>query len=153
MKIKIFCMLVITVFLAAPSYAEKAPVKITPYQVISTNHDEIQIGDWVEFEAVNDVYLNDKLYVKKHTPIVGVVDFVHPNGWAKDNAEIAFKTFYTTDVNNKKVEISYPLNIRGEVLTDSYIKKITVQYLCGIIRGSEIYIEPDTMTFNIFITQ
>lgn len=152
-----------------PSLAEKVPVKIAPMQVISTHHDDVEIGDWIKFEAVKDVYLNDNLYIKKGTEIIGIVDFIHQNGWGGDCAEICFKNFYTKDVNNNKVKISYPLNISGQsematstrdimgsgivVVRNLVLLPFTyaATYIPYTLRGSEIFVEPDTKIYNIFI--
>lgn len=165
----IFILVFLLLFDMLPSYAEKIPIKITPVQIISTHHDEIEVGDWINFEIVNDVYLNDNLYIKRNTKVVGIVDFIHPNGWGGDAADINFTTFYTIDINNKKITISYPLNINGnsemannirDVVTNSmnqiccYLSYLTYagrNYAGFIFRGSEIFIEPDTRTYNIFI--
>jgi hypothetical protein len=133
--------------------AEKIPVKIASIEVISTHHDETEIGDWINFEIVNDVYTDDKLYLKKGTQISGFVDFYHPNGWAGDSAEVKFKKFETTDENNKKITINYPINVNGCRLKSNGMKQYLFWTIVSVIRGSEIYIEPDTKTFNIFLTQ
>jgi len=175
---KIFLSFLIYSFFVLPSYAEKIPVKIEPIQIISTHHDEIEIGDFINFEIVKDVYLNDNLYIKKNTPIKGLVDFVHPNGWGGDSADIVFKTFYTTDVNDKKVTISYPLEINGKTEMANSIRSVSnkgatsvgprvilryfplklpvvhlqyLNYLGFVVRGAEISVEPDTTIYNIFI--
>jgi len=164
---KIFYILFVFVVVTLPSFAEKIPVKISPIQIISTHHDEIETGDWIKFETVKDVFIDEKLYIPQSTEIIGVVDFVHQNGWAGDSAEIKFKNFYTKDINNKKVLISYPLDLEGnvEMANDSrqfptglvsnlayYINR-NIKYANFLIRGSEIFIEPDTKTFNVFLTQ
>lgn len=148
---KIIYILFILIFTTLPSYAEKIPVKITPIQVISTKHDEIEVGDWIKFVTVNDVYLDDNLYITKNTDVIGIVDHVHPNGWTGDSAQIYFKNFYATDVNKKKVTISYPLDISGKVEMATKFREMAAYFLLFIIRGSEICIEPDTQVFNIFI--
>lgn len=153
MNKRIILALAYLIIFSSPSFAEKAPVCITPSQMISTQHDEIQIGDWVEFQVVNDVYLSDKLYIKRDTPLIGVVDFVHPNGWAKDSAEISFKKFYTVDVANQKVEILSPLIINDKTILEDNLKQIIINDVKSCIRGSELYIEPDTKSFNIFLTR
>lgn len=137
--------------LTAPAFAEKLPVKITPLQVISTNHDEVEVGDWIGFEAVNDVYVDGYLYIKKNTYIYGFVDFVHPNGWANDKAEICINKFYLTDINNKKCEINSRLKIETILCAKPSIKDSFNYYVLGTFRGAEIFIEPDTRTYNIFI--
>lgn len=160
---KIILILILNFAIILPVFAEKIPVRITPVQVISTHHDEIEVGDWIKFEVVNDVYSGDNLYVSKGTKIVGIVDFVHPNGWAGDGAQIKFKKFVTTDVNNKKVIINYPLDIlnNGEMATS--LRQTSVQILpvvvsfvgdlAACIRGAEIFIEPDTTVYNLFLTR
>lgn len=155
---KIISVLFLLLFIVLPSYAEKVPVKISPIQVISTNHDEIEVGDWIKFTTVNDVYVNDNLYIKKNTDIIGIVDFIHNNGWGGDSAEVVFKTFYTKDVNNNKVTISYPLDINGNWEMTNTIRSASTHSLGSVIpcvgfifRGAEIYIEPDTKVFNLFI--
>lgn len=166
---KIIYTIFILLIIAMPSYAEKISVKISPIQIISTNHDEIEVGDWIKFTTVNDVYVNDNLYIKKNTDVIGIVDFIHNNGWGGDSAEVVFKTFYTKDVNNNKVTISYPLDINGntemansirDVATNrlghtcnyfSYLTYAGRNYAGFIFRGAEIYIEPDTTIFNLFI--
>lgn len=153
---KKFVLLILMIMLSSmfqSANAEKIPVKITPTQIVSTNHDEINIGDWVGFEIVNDVYLDDKLYIKKGTPIYGFVDFVHPNGWGGDCAEIKFKTFKTIDAEGKKITLNSFLDLQGKCSKGNDLKQSTAFLITGIVRGSEIYFEPDTKTFNIFLTQ
>lgn len=156
------------IFFAMPVFAEKIPVKIAPIQVISTNYDEIEVGDLINFEIVKDVCINDKLYIKKGTQLKGLVDFVHPNGWGGDSAEVVFKAFYVTDINDKKITISSPLKINGKTemanssrsvssnvivnFTATFIHPVFV-YLGFIVRGAEICVEPDTTIYNIFIEQ
>lgn len=131
--------------------AEKIPVKISPAQIISTNHDEVEIGDWINFENAHDIYVDGKLYIKKNTPVYGFVDFVHPNGWANDKAEIYINKFYFKDLNNKKCEINSPLRIQTVPDAKPHIKELFTYYILGSFRGSEIFIEPDTKVYNIFI--
>lgn len=163
----IFALFIFSLF-ALPSFAEKIPVKISPIQVISTNYDEIEVGDYINFEVIKDVYVNDKLYIKEGTTIKGLVDFIHPNGWGGDSADIVFKTFYTKDANEKKVTIPCKLELNGKAemansarsvgsnvsvrFTTTFIHPVFV-YLGFIVRGAEISVEPDTTIYNIFIEQ
>lgn len=146
-----------------PVFAEKIPVKITPIQIISTHHDETEIGDWINFEIIEDVYFDDNIYLKKGTKVIGVVDYVHNNGWLGDAAEVTFKKFVTADVNHKRVEIDYPVLLNGNILLKDQSKQYAIRVLDNIanmidfipifalVRGSEIQLEPDTKTFSIFI--
>lgn len=156
---KILFILISFLYAFSPAYAEKIPVKITPAQLISTHHDEIQVGDWIHFETVNDVYLDDKLYIKKDTKIVGVVDYAHENGWMADSADITIKNFKTLDVNDKKIDIYSPIEIKGGNFMETDARDTVtyatyvVTWLAFFVRGAEINIEPDTRTYNLFIEQ
>lgn len=147
----IICISLLLLLSPLPSLAEKIPIKITPTQIISTRNDEIEVGDWINFQVVIDVYKDGKLYINKDSSIYGLVDFVYPNGWAGDNAQITFKNFHTKDVNNKKVIISYPLLIDGGLDANNSSKQIIGYFLTYLFRGGEIYVEPDTKVYNIFI--
>lgn len=141
------------VFNFLPAYAGKIPVRIAPTQIISTHHDETEVGDWINFEVVTDVYKDGNLYIKKGTRVIGVVDFVHPNGWMADSADVKIKNFSTIDINNQKVEIIYPTNINGNKLIDKDVKLYLSYVFFTLFRGSEIFLEPDSKIFNIFINQ
>lgn len=154
MKTKIKKILLAILFMSLftlPAFAEKISVRISPIKLISTNKDEIEVGDKIPFQVVNDVYVNRKLYIKKNTLLVGIVDFVHPNGWAGDNAQITFKNFQAKNINNEKIKISYPLTIEGGMETGQSTKQIIGYFLTYLFRGAEIYVEPDTKVYNIFI--
>lgn len=142
---------VFTLILEDKDNAEKIPVKIAPTQIISTNHDEVETGDWMNFETTQDVYVNDKLYIKKNTPVSGFVDLVHPNGWANDKAEIYISKFSFNDVNNNRCETNSSLRIETVPSAKPSIKELFTYYVLGTFRGSEIFIEPDTKVYNIFI--
>lgn len=140
-----------------PVFAEKVPIKIAPIQVISTHHDETEIGDWIDFEVVDDVFIDDELFLTKGTKVIGTVDFVHPNGWLGDAAEVSFKKFVTLDSKHKKVEIYSPVLLNGNRLLKDQSKQCLIGVFNNIlpififVRGSEIYLEPDTQTFALFI--
>lgn len=149
---KFIYLIIFTALISQPVFAQKLPLKITPVQIISTHKDQIQVGDWIEFEAAYDVYKNDKLYVAKGTPVIAVVDHVHENGWVTDNAEITFKTFYTKDVSGKKIEFESLFKLNQRMLVKKDMKELLKTEIPAVIRGSEIFIEPDTHTFNVFLT-
>lgn len=137
---------------------EIIPVKIKPAELITTCHDETQTNDIIRFRVVNDVYNNNKLYIKKDTRIIGYVDFVQENGWDYDNAQIDIKKFKTRDVNNNIVEINSELSINGfEML--KYKSNRPAQffnYIGVVFRGKEIEIIPEkdkNVTFNIWLTK
>ncbi len=133
----------------------KLPLTIIPDQKISTTHDKIEVGDAIRFKVLNDVYKNDKLFIKKDTPIIGIVDHLSANGWEHDNAEITFKTFKARDINSNIININSDLKISGfEELKNLYPKKERFFQYIGIVwRGKEIDIDPatDTTKFNLWL--
>lgn len=152
MKEKILYILILLLISVAPAFAEKIPVKIAPIHEITTYKDKIEVGDLIPFQTVNDVYVGDKLYIPKYSAIFGKVDFLHSNGWGGDAAEVKLKYFYVNDVNGKRITIDYPLIIKGNCSRSNDIKQY-VSMVIYIIRGAEVYVEPDTISFNIFIEQ
>lgn len=143
----IFCILV----LAPVANAEKLPIKITPAQVITTNADEIEVGDWIKFKTVNDVFYKNKLLIKKDTPIVGVVDHVHENGLVADNAEIIFQTFYVRNVEKNLIKFNYPLYIgRRNSVCKTFGDKIE-KYFLVIFKGNEVDVQPESTVYNLFL--
>lgn len=148
---KLLFILFIMFFIGLPCFAEKIPIRIAPIQVISTNNNEVEVGDLIEFEIVDNVYKDGSLYLKKGGRIFGIVDFVHPNGWLADAADIKIKYFKTVDINNKKIEIICPININGNKLVKKDVKECILLVSSIFTRGHEIYIEPDSQIFNIFI--
>lgn len=171
MKKTLLSILLILIF-STPAFAEKIPVKLTPSQVISTKIDSIEVGDAIAFKVVNDVYVGEKIYLKSGTPAYGIVDFLHNNGWAGDQAEIKFKEFITKNVHGEKVIIDYPVTFNGNsegpnlvrtgvsgvlvntasVLTSSshFLVHYASNVFC-VFRGAEIHVEPNSLSFNVFM--
>jgi len=146
----------ITILCFCPTaLAEKIPVKIEPAQVISTTHDETEIGDYVKFSVISDVYKNDKVYIAKGTQVLGLVDYVQENGWSFDNAQIDFRIFKTRDVKNNLVIINSFVSING-FETLKYKGNRPAQffnYIGVIFRGKEVDLNPDVdkMPFTIWL--
>lgn len=146
----IFCLIIC----GSMVFAENIPITIIPAVKISTCYDETEVGDKIKFIITKDVYKHGNLYIKKDTPIYGLVDFVSDNGWYYDNAQIDFKEFRTKTVDGKLIIITSPLSINGfDIL--KYKNKRIAQYIgyCGILfRGKEVEIIPpqDKIEFEIF---
>lgn len=151
---KKFLLVIMLMLIFAPaSFAEKIAIKITPMQLISTHNNELEVGDWVKFKVVNDVFYKNKLFIKKDTQLVGVIDSIHENGFVADNAEIIFQTFYVRNVNNELVKFNYRLyigrkNSDSKTLGDKFIK-----YVAVILRGNEIKVLPESIQYNIFMAK
>jgi len=146
---KIFLTLIFTLLISTPAFAEKIPVRLENTYLISTHHDEVQLGDLIPFKVVNDVYLDKKLYIKKDTKCIGLVDFIQDNGWAGYSAEVRFKTFITKDV------ITLDGNIETFTSTMQKKSKSSIFYIIlnalSFARGHELGIKPGQASFNIFI--
>lgn len=122
---------------------------------ISTTNDNLELLDIIEFIVINDVYKQGKLYIKKGTPIYGIVDSIDENGWCADNAAVYFKKFKTKDINNKKITINADLIIDGfEIIKfKSDRMKQFFNYIPTFIRGKEVDIkEVDDIKF-VLITK
>lgn len=132
---------------------EKIPVSITPNQTISTEKDEVEFGDTLNFKVSKDVYKGDYLVIKKDAPVVAEVDYVAPNGWAYDRAYIQIKKFKILDSKNKWLDVQYPLKIMGQnyKYPQSNIFKVGAHYITAFIRGYEVVLNSDQQNFNIFI--
>ncbi len=135
--------------------SEESPVKIKPAQTISTCYDEIEVGDKIKFLTVKDVYKNDELYIKKDTPVYGVVDYISDNGWYYDNAQIDFKYFKTKTITGNVITIESPVSING-FETLKYKGNRFAQFFnyCGVVfRGKEVEITPekDSFLLNIWV--
>lgn len=145
----------ITVFFSDYINSEDTPIKIRPAQKISTCYDEIEVGDRIKFTAVKDIYKNNKLYIKKDTPIYGIVDYVSDNGWSYDNAQVDFKKFKTRTADGNIITISSPLSINGFDILQYKGKRIAQFFnYCGVaFRGKEVEIIPekDNVQFNIWL--
>lgn len=145
----------LVVFFSDYINSEDTPVKIKPAQHITTCYDEIEIGDKIKFTTVKDVYKNGKLYIKKDTPILGVVDYVNDNGWSYDNAQIDIKYFKTKTADGNMITIESPVSINGfEILKYKGNRPAQFFNYCGIaFRGKEVEIKPekDKIEFNIWI--
>src|SRR5574344_2392051 len=156
---KFLLILSVITLLATECFAEKIAVKISPTQILSTHRDEIETGDIIEFETANDVYFDEKIYIKASTPVYAAVDYVHENGWGGDGAEIIFKKFTTKDTLGNKISTESQVIIRGnDILMKNFISagrikqlKILPVFIGHYIRGAEVFVQPDTEVYNIFI--
>jgi len=148
-------LLVVFIFFVSAQivFAEKLPVKITPVQEISTFHDEVEVGDWIKFKVVNDVYYNEKIYIKKDTPVTGIVDSVHENGMIADNAEIVLKKFIFRDIQNNLIELNYNLILNRDNSVCYSVGHKLKKYVGFMFKGNEIYIKPETTAYNLFLNK
>ena len=148
---KLFISLICLLIFAPIANAEKLAIKITPTQIISTHNNEVEVGDWIKFKTVNDVFYKNKLLIKKDTPIVGVVDHVHENGLVADNAEIIFQTFYVRNVEKNLIKFNYPLYIgRRNSVCKTFGDKVK-KYFLVIFKGNEVDVQPESTVYNLFL--
>lgn len=130
--------------------AKQIPVKIAPTQIITTKKDSTDVGDRIKFEVIKDVYdENGKLILKKGDELVGTVDFIHPNGWVGDSAEVKIKHFHHSG-KDRKSDYEFPICIKGKPSETNKVKRL-IESISTAIRGSEVFVEPDSEQFDIFI--
>lgn len=145
----------LTIFLNDYINSEDTPIKIRAAQKISTCYDEIEVGDNLKFVVSKDVNKNGKLYIKKGTPVYGIVDFVSDNGWNYDNAQIDFKQFKTKSVSGNDVVINSTLSINGFEILKYKSNRVAqfFNYCGGAFRGKEVDINPkkELIEFNIWL--
>lgn len=93
-----------------PSYklidenAEVVKVSIHSVNLITTK-DGLKIGQKVEFKVAKDVYKNDKIFIKKDTPIDAFIELISKAGRFGEPDEIEIGRFFTKDVKNNPVEL------------------------------------------------
>ncbi len=132
--------------------AEKIPVTITPAQIISTEYDEVEFGDVVEFKVVKDVFKDETLIIRKEAPVEAEVDYVSPNGWAAETAYIQLKNFKIMNSKNKWIEVPYTLRIKGkDCLKSSNIIYKSCTFLTSLVRGREVNLHPNQKKYNIIL--
>ena len=132
---------------------KRITLKLRPSTVLSTVHDEIEIGDIIKFTVINNVYKNNKLFISAGTPIFGTVDYLDENGWGADNAAIYIKQFKTKSINGKDLIINSDLKINGLDIIQYKSKHFAqfFNYISLPIRGKEIDIKSydKNVTFDI----
>ena len=129
-------------------------IKIVPTSEISTTHDELEYGDYVEFKTAQDVFRNGKLYIKAETPIFAEIDYIDENGWCFDNAAIYFKKFKTQTADGKNLTLNSYLRIEGLELLQYKSKRLAqfFNYISVPFRGKEVDIKTYDKNINFVIT-
>ena len=154
---KVFLILSLLILSSNTVFAQKIPVKIAPAENISTAYDQIELGDYLKFKVLNDVYYKNQIYIKKDTPILVKVDFLCENGWVSDNAEIDSQHFITKDINGNKVSFESNLSINGFDLLKTKGNRFAqfFNYIGAIGRGKEIDIKYgiDNPIFTIWMNK
>lgn len=150
---RFFILILIICFTQSVQATEQIPVKITPAQVISTHNDELEVGDYIKFKVVNDVYYKDKLYIEKGSIIVGMVASLHENGYFCDNTEILLTPFKVKNIYNTVITIDSEITINRKDYTCKTFGDKIVKYVGVVFRGNEIKIEPGTIEYNLFLVK
>lgn len=156
---KLFILIAIILISSCNSFAveEKLPIKIAPLEPISTAYDETEVGDRVPFLVLEDVYKNNKVFIKKDTTLYGTVDFVKENGWFGDNAEVEFKIFRVRNAQGKLTTFTSNLTLTGFNTLKWYNPawKRFFNYCSLVFRGNEVDINPNISDpiFNIWYNE
>lgn len=146
MKRLLFLLLMIC-FTTNCANATKIPLKITPAEVITTAHDEVENGDKLLFKLVSDTRLGDKVIFEAGSMLVAYVDYVTDNGFGYDSANIwCRKVWIKKNDNNYTKSYDTDFSINGfSLLKGLYPKTRRFFEYVGLIlstRGKEINFDP-----------
>ncbi len=146
-KYKLILILAIAAFAISPAYSY-VEVKIKPTQKITTANPNLQEGDIVNFVIEKDVFVNNKITIKKDSPVKGLITYIEPNEFGGQNAKITIEQFETVDVNNKKIKLT------GSVFRNGNAHAGVLEFISiELIRGGEVQISPRKDSFKLFLKE
>lgn len=139
--------LLIIILLCTPyAYATQVALKLSPDEIISTAHDEVEAGDKLLFKLEKDVYLDERLLFKKGTRVVAYVEYVTENCFGFGSAEI-----WCRKIIIKKQDGTYTKPYDTEFVLNGFelLKGLNpkyrrfFEYIGNVFRGKEINIRPN----------
>ena len=94
---------------------ENAQVIKIPIHSLSyiTSKNDVKLGQTVTFETTEDIYKNNKLFIRQKTPVTAYVELITKAGRYGDPDEIELGRFCTKDINNNAVEIDGTIRKQG----------------------------------------
>lgn len=119
--------------IATPVFAKKELINVTPVKKITTAHDTVTEGDYVDFKIVN----TDKI-------IRGLVVKYEPNGWLGKEASLVIDQFQALNSNEK---FDGTISLNGNQHND------IMEFFTWIdlwVRGGEVTILPDKDIFGLW---
>lgn len=146
--IKKLFLLVIILFIGKISFAKEMPVHIKPVSKITTSNVNLQEGDSANFVIKDDVLINSKLYLKKNTPVSGIITSLEENDYQYKPATLYIDNFVAKDVNNKTVKLKGIIYKKGN---DHWMITQFIPLPLTILRGGEVQIKPKKDVFTLIL--
>lgn len=81
--------------------------------LISVKKQHLDEGMKVKFQVVEDVKINNLLFVKKDTPVEGIIETITKSSGGGDPEEIIIGRFVTNDVNGNKIDLAGQIQKKG----------------------------------------
>lgn len=111
----------------------KELVQITPVEKITTSHDKISEGDFVNFKIINT-----------NTNVRGLITKYEPNGWLGKEAILVIDQFYTPETGEKYI---------GTICLQGNEHNQVMEFFTWIdlwVRGGEVTILPNKNIFSLW---
>lgn len=134
--------------LAGATSAREIPIKISAGHKISTSTGKMQEGDTLTLQTTQDFYQGGTLYIKKGSPVSGLITSLVDNDFTCQEASIFAENFKVKNVNGKDVKL------KGIVYKKGRNHWMYTQFLPGIyvfIRGGEAQILPQKDIFTLYL--
>lgn len=133
----------------AAQYAERAPVYISPEELLSTKSKKFHEGKIINFFVAEDYYIGDKLEFAKGTPVIGRVELISKNDIMGVPADLIIGNFLIKN-GNKTVKLEGSISQIGANRavwvgpTGYVLGVITLGVGCSVwlIRGGHAKIKP-----------
>ena len=129
--------------------AKDIEVNIYAPEKITTSNVNLKEGDSVDFAISKDIYINNKLFLKKDVKVTGIITEMHDNNFVCEPATVVLDNFRATNPDGKPVKFKSHLYITGRS------HWMFTQFMVGVpevIRGGEVQIKSNK-TFTIYLDE
>lgn len=131
--------------------SKEMSVKIKPISKITTSNAELQEGDNVYFELIEDVLVNNSnVCIKKGTKVTGTVTTIENNDYLYTPAKLYIENFETNSVDGNVVKLSGTVFKAGNDHSE-ITQFIPLPFV--YLRGGEVQIKPKKDTFTLFLEE
>lgn len=142
---------VLIIFLCSPYVvAKEIPVKIKPITKITTANTNLQEGDNVNFEVVDDVLVNSHIYFKKGAEVVGEITSIEDNDYLYTPAKLYIEDFKARNTDGNMIKMNGAIFKAGN--DHSWLTQfIPLPFV--YLRGGEVQIKPKEDIFILFLKE
>lgn len=128
-------------------YAKELEIKVYSPTKITTSNLDLKEGDRIEFETVQDTYLNSKLYLKKGEKVIGVITSLEDNGFCCKEAVIYAESFRAKTFDGNTIKLNGLICKKGRT---HWMFTQFLPFIPELIRGGEVQITKKDR-FNLYI--